>query len=319
MIKKVQDLAFKNIITRSDKMFEVLNISSKAAKSMANILILGETGTGKDMLAKAIHDASQRAKEPFVAVNCAAIPETLLESELFGYKKGAFTDAKEDRVGKIESANKGTVFLDEIADLSISAQSKILRVIENHELQRLGESRPIYIDVRILSATNQDLREAVREKKFREDLFWRIAEVVIKLPPLREREEDIPLLVEHFIDEFNKELNKKVKGISKTALSFLNRHHFPGNIRELRNIIRQGMILLEQDVIWLEHLPIDVKIYDEKQIFYTTGKFPKLSDIEKEHIKKALELSNNNKKLAAEILGIGRTTLYQKIKEYKIK
>lgn len=318
-MKKNQDLAFKNIITKSQKMFEVLNISSKAAVSSANILILGETGTGKDLLAKAIHNKSLRSGYPFVAVNCAAIPEALLESELFGYKKGAFTDAKEDRTGKVESANKGTIFLDEIADLSLSAQSKILRIIENHELQRLGESKSIYVDVRIISATNQDLKKAIREKKFREDLFWRISEIIIKLPALRERKEDILLLAEHFISEFNKELNKKVKGISKTALSFLQRHHFPGNIRELRNIIRQGMILLDQDVIWLEHLPIDVKIYDEKQISYATEKFPKLSDIEKEHIKKALELSGNKKKIASELLGIGRTTLYEKIKEYKIK
>ncbi len=318
-MKKNQDLAFKNIITKSQKMFEVLNISSKAAITSANILIFGETGTGKDLIAKAIHNKSHRFASPFVAVNCAAIPEALLESELFGYKKGAFTDAKEDRTGKVEAANKGTIFLDEIADLSLSAQSKILRIIENHELQRLGESKSIYVDVRLISATNQDLKKSVREKKFREDLFWRISEIIIKLPALRERKEDIPLLAEHFISEFNKELNKKVKGISKTALSFLQRHHFPGNIRELKNIIRQGIILLDQDVIWLEHLPIDVKIYDEKQTQYSKEEFPKLSDIEKEHIKRALELSDNKKKLASELLGIGRTTLYEKIKEYKIK
>lgn len=240
-------------------------------------------------------------------------------TELFGYRKGAFTDAKEDRIGKIESANKGTIFLDEIGDLSLSAQSKILRVIENHELQRLGSVKSTYVDIRLISATNKNLKEEIREKRFREDLFWRISEVVVKIPPLRERKEDIPLLAEHFIGEFNKELNKKVKGISNTALSFLLRHNFPGNVRELGNIIRQGMILLDQDVIWLEHLPIDVKIYDEKQETTDIQNFQKLQNVEKEHILKALEICSFNKRKAAEILGIGRTTLYQKIKEYKIK
>lgn len=305
---------FARILTRSENMRAALDLAQKAARTNASILILGETGTGKDLLASSIHAASDRAGFPYVTVNCGAIPESLIESELFGYRKGAFTDAREDRVGKVEAANGGTVFLDEVGDLSMPAQSKLLRAVENHEVQRLGEVKVRKIDVRFVSATNRNLKDAIRERLFRDDLFWRLSEVVIRLPPLRDRREDIPLLCDFFVAELNQELQKNVRGVSNTALAFLMRHDFPGNVRELKNLIRQGMILLERDVVWLEDLPIDVRVFQEEPV----ARFPTLSDMEKEHVAKALAVCGGNKSKAAKLLGISRGTLYEKIREYKL-
>lgn len=293
-------------------MYEMIRLAEKAAATDACILILGETGTGKDLLASCIHNASKRKSKPYIPVNCAAIPETLIESELFGYRKGSFTDAKEDRMGKVEAAKGGTLFLDEIGDLSLPAQSKLLRIVENQEMQRLGDVSPVKVDVRIISATNKNLKEEIRRGKFREDLFWRISEVVIKIPPLRDRAKDIEILSRHFIQEMNQQFNKKVQGVSNTALSFLKRHNFPGNVRELKNMIRQSMILVDRDVVWLEDLPIDIRMGLEE----APAMFPTLKEVEKEHIQKALVEAGGNKSEAAKLLGISRATLYEKIKEY---
>lgn len=309
--------AFSGIVTNSLSMLEVFNLVEKVSKTKSSVLILGDTGTGKELFARAIWKLSGRNHKQPVFVNCAAIPDHLLESELFGYKKGAFTDAREDKKGKVEEADQGTLVLDEVAELSLSAQSKLLRVVENHELQRLGDVKNTNVDVRVLASTNKNLQDAVENKTFREDLYYRLSEMVIKLPPLRERAEDIPLLVNHFIRVFNEEFNKKVKGISEAALSLLKRHPFPGNVRELKNIVKRAMILVEGEMLWVEHLPIDVHIHADESGELVS--FPSLKDVEKEHILKAMLKAEKNKVKAAQLLGISRQTLYEKLKLYGIE
>jgi transcriptional regulator with PAS, ATPase and Fis domain len=323
--------AFFSAITINPKMKEILTFLSKTAILPASTLLVGETGTGKDLIAKAIHNASERHKNPFVAINCAALPENLIETELFGYKKGAFTDAKEDKIGIIESCNQGTLFLDEIAEIPLSSQAKLLRILETKELQRIGDTKSKYVDIRIIVATNRNLREAIEKGLFRADLFYRISEVIISIPPLRERKEDIPLLVSHFLKEANKDFKKRIKKISNTVLSFLTKYDYPGNVRELRNIIRQAVISCDRDIIYLEDFPLELKIYSEDnkgENFFKRASVkeeinfsscPKLSDVEKEHIQKVLKFTKGNKSKAADMLGISRTTLYEKMKEYKIK
>ena len=342
---------FSEFITKSPKFESVLNFISKVAPTDATILLLGETGVGKDLIAKAIHRESKRAEFPFITINCAAIPDTLVESELFGYKKGAFTDAKEDKLGKIELANKGTLFLNEVGEIPYSVQAKLLRVIEEHLLERLGDTRLRPIDVRIISATNANLEENITSEKFRQDLYYRLADIKVEIPPLRERKEDIPDLIKFFIDEFNKELNKNVKGISETALTILKKYDFFGNIRELKSIIKRAVILCEKDILSLENLPIDIKIRPEADdikgdsltlkdwlenvpiglpidegadVLYLTqnskqGKILSLKELEKRHITEVLKLCKYNKTKTAKFLEINRTTLYSKIDEYNIE
>lgn len=309
--------AFSDIITNSPIMFGIFKTIEKVANTKASILITGDTGTGKELIAKAIWTLSDRKEKPLVIVNCGAIPDNLLESELFGYKQGAFTDAKEDKRGRIEEAHQGTLVLDEVAELSPFAQAKLLRVLENGELQRLGDVKNIMVDIRILALTNKNLKESVENKTFREDLFYRLSEFNIHMPPLRERKEDFPLLINHFIEQFNREFNKNVKGISDTALAFLTKHPFPGNVRELKSIIKRAMILIGSELIWLEHLPIDIHIHSND-----TGElvsFPTLKSVEREHICKALQRAGNNKTKLAQLLGISRQALYEKLKFHSIK
>lgn len=336
--------SFNQVITEVPEMAALLVFLSRVAETDASVLLLGETGTGKDILARAIHQASPRKNGPLVTINCAAIPENLLESELFGYKKGAFTDAREDKKGKIEVANGGTVFLDEVAELDLSCQAKILRIIEDKKLERLGDPHPLDVDVRIVAATNADLKHRMQEASFRPDLFYRLNEVKAEIPPLRDRKNDIPVLIEAFIAEFNREFNKNVTGISDVALSFLNRYDFPGNVRELRSIMKRAMIVSERPHIWIEDLPLDIRIRPEEDtkagaeyllsmkewleqlpigvpikvgdnIFSSKEKkFPTLKEIEESHILEALKKARENKSRAAELLGIDRSTLYQKLK-----
>ncbi len=304
-----------NLVSRSKKMQELLEILPLIAKSPSTVLILGETGTGKELIARTIHELSDRKDKPFVAINCSAIPESLLEAELFGYTKGAFTGAIKDREGKFEMADGGTIFLDEIGDMPLSLQGKLLRVLQERAFERLGSNKTLRVDVRIISATNKDLKEMVKKKEFRDDLYYRLNVVKIEVPPLRERKEDIPLLVDHFISHFNKLLNKDIKEISPEALSLLMAYDWPGNIRELENVIERAAILCLNDVIDVMHLPEEIisKNVSRHRDIKTTKQL-----IEKEVIISALKQNNFDPIKTAHSLGIHKTTLYRKLKKLNI-
>ncbi|MBI2890371.1 MAG: sigma-54-dependent Fis family transcriptional regulator [Nitrospirae bacterium] len=310
---------FDEFITQSPKARHILDVLKRSAATNATILLMGETGVGKDHVARLVHRASPRREGPFVAVNCAAIPDTLAESELFGHEKGAFTDAKNQRIGRFEQAHGGTIFLNEIGEMSPAAQAKLLRSLEDRVVDRVGGMNPVPVDVRVLAATNRELEAAVSEGKFREDLYYRLNEITVVLPPLRERPEDIPLLCEHFVREMNAELGRGVKGLSRTAMTFLSRYPFKGNVRELRTMIKRAMILCDSDIIWLEHLPISIGIgtshlHEEPD----PSQFATLAEIERRHILKALEITGQNKSKAAELLGIDRSTLYARLRGLKL-
>lgn len=299
-------------IGNSEAMQKVIQLTEKVAVTNANVLILGENGTGKELIAREIHRLSNRSDDIFVKVDLGAITESLFESELFGYRKGAFTDAKTDRTGRLEVASGGTVFLDEIGNLSLDMQSKLLSVIQNREIFRLGDNRPVPVDIRLVSATNSDLHSEVEQMKFREDLFYRLNTIIIDLPPLRERREDIPYLAEMFLTELNSYYNKKVKIADKTMSYFL-KHPWPGNIRELRHIVEKGVILAENDIMELE----DIKAGSGKRLIKRTQSFNVMEN-ERDLIKYALENFNWNISRASKELGIYRSTLYEKIAKYEI-
>lgn len=293
------------IITRNKLMLEQLDLAARVADSTLSILIEGESGTGKELFAHYIHMRSSRADKPFIKVNCAAIPEQLLESELFGHTKGAFTGAVKDRIGRFEMAHGGTIFLDEIGELSPTIQSKLLRVLQSKEFERIGENTTRKVDVRIISATNKNLDEALKENTFREDLFFRLNAIRIKLPPLRERPDDIPLLIQHFIGKFSR---SQAVTLSPEADKALKLYHWPGNVRELENVIERAIILAENGLIELHHLPEEIR----------TGQTPSalsLEEVEKIHIKKVLQIAQDFDE-AARLLGIDRKTLLNKRKKY---
>lgn len=309
---------FSEIITRNPAMKACINTASVAARAPhVTILILGENGVGKDMLAEAIHNASPRKDGPFVAVNCSALSETLLESELFGHEKGAFTSADRRRKGKFELADKGTLFLDEIGDMSPAAQAKILRAVEHHIFERIGGEEAVHTNARIIAATNQNLAEFVAHGRFREDLYYRLNEVSIEVPPLRERKEDIPIFIDIFIEEFNREFDKKVKTVSDVAMKYLMQHDWPGNVRELRSVIKRGMLVTKQDSIWLEDLSFQVELPVENMEDLGVRDFS-LKTAERNHIQKVLQLTKGIKKQACQLLRISRSTLDKKIEEYKL-
>lgn len=305
---------FDNIITKDRRMKEILSILPSVAQSKSTVLIQGESGTGKELIAKAIHNNSPRRDKPFIAVNCAAIPETLIESELFGHVKGAFTGAYQDRMGRFEMANQGSIFLDEIADMSLPTQAKLLRVIQEEKFERVGGSKTISVDVHIIAATNKNLQRAAREGRFREDLFYRISVFPVTLPPLRERKEDIPLLISHFIDKFNREMGKSINNISPQAMKVLLNYFYPGNIRELRNIVEHAFVCSRGNTILPEHLPQELMHADERMEISPEG--GSLDKVEKEWIVKVLERSGWRFQEAAKRLGISRTTLWRKVKAY---
>ncbi|MGR3301401.1 MAG: sigma-54 interaction domain-containing protein, partial [Candidatus Scalindua sp.] len=287
----------------------------KVAATDSTVLIQGESGTGKELVARDIHEKSKRNKHPFVAVNCAALQETLLESELFGHVKGAFTGAHENRMGLFEVADRGTLFLDEVGDLPVSIQAKLLRVMESGEIRRLGDSKSIFIDARIITATNKDLASEVKKGSFREDFFFRINIVHVSLPPLRERKEDIPLLVEHFLQTHK--INLGEKKVCSDALERMMKYNWPGNIRELENLIENLMIIVDDEKIGVCNLPEEIRGY-AGTIDYTPGADASLSDLEKQHIIITLSKMNGNKTRVAETLGISIKTLYNKLKSYNI-
>ena len=309
------------VIGGSHSFREMLKTLRKVARSNSTLLLRGESGTGKEVAARFVHKNGLRADKPMVAVNCAAIADTLLESELFGYEKGAFTGADKLKKGKFELADGGTIFLDEIGNMSPAIQSKILRVLQEKELDRLGGESPVPIDVRIIAATNSDLEKAIENGDFREDLFYRLNVISIELPPLRSRREDIPQLAEHFLARYNKETNKNIRGISSKTMQLLLNYSYPGNIRELENIIERAVVLEDSELIRPEQLPIQVSSLAEGINYVLPEKkngFPTLEEIEKEHILKAIDQADT-KSAACRLLAISRPTLDRKLKKYKIK
>lgn len=307
---------FHHLIGKSPSMQKIYDLIERISDTSSNVLITGESGTGKELVAKAIHYNGVRKEGPFVAINCAAIPETLLESELFGYKKGAFTDAKSDKKGLIFEANEGTLFLDEITEMPLTLQAKLLRVIEEREVRPLGETNSYPIDVRIISTSNRDIGSSIQQGRFREDLYYRLKVIDIEMPPLRERREDIPILVQHFIHKFGKELKRSVSGISEGALKILVSYSWPGNVRELENVIQRAMTLSQHEVILPDDLPASIIQKTDEKLFEKAlkEKFT-LDQLEKEYIKRVLIEMGGNKSKAAERLGLDRKTLYRKLQE----
>jgi two-component system response regulator HydG len=305
---------FHRIIGKSSKMQEIYSLIENLSDTDSTILITGETGTGKELIANAIHHNSPRREKPFVKVNCSALSENLLESELFGHVKGAFTGAFKDKKGRFEIANQGSIFLDEIGDMSPLVQLKLLRVLQEREFERVGDSAPIKTDVRVLTATNRNLKEKVKLGEFREDLYYRIKVVDIPLPSLKNRREDIPILTDHFLGLFNKRFKKHISGFSnEVILAFMN-YSWPGNIRELEHAIEHGFVLCQGDIMLFDHLPMEIKE------FATARKpiRPEKAGVTKGDILDALIKTDWNKSKAARLLGMGRRTIYRKIEEFNI-
>lgn len=314
---------FENIVANSPAMKDLLERIKIVANTRATVIIVGESGSGKELIANAIHQNSDRKTKPFLPINCAAIPSNLVESELFGYEKGAFTGAEKTHLGKFEQANGGTLFLDEIGELPLELQAKLLRVLEEKVVYRVGGTKGIPIDVRIIAATHRNLQEEVKEQKFREDLYFRLKVVELTIPPLRERKSDIPFLFNHFVNEFCKEHNKKISSVSKELLNFCENYKWQGNVRELKNFIERMVIFSSNETLTLDDLPPELKrefsktnelnSNDSKNLPYLN-----LSLLEKEAILKALEETSGNKTQAAKLLGIGLRTLHRKLNEYNI-
>jgi len=310
---------FENIIYSSPIMESVLEAAMQVAESQATVLLQGESGTGKELVASAIHYASPRANKPFIKVACAALPENLLESELFGYEKGAFTGAVERKAGRFELANGGTIFLDEIGDLSLTTQVKLLRVLQEKEFERLGGTQTIKVDVRVICATHRNLEKMIKEGKFREDLFYRISVFPIYLPALRERKEDIPLLVDYFIEKYSKENKKKIKGLNRAALDLLMAYDWPGNVRELENVIERAVVICQKDFITPKELPASLFREKEVELPAEGTSLPEIIEaIEKQRIEEALKKYKTQRQ-AAKALGITERILGYKIKKYKIE
>ena len=307
-----------DIISRSPAMDKIFKILPQVAESESTILIQGETGTGKELLARAIHDLSPRKDKPFVAINCGALPDTLLESELFGYRAGAFTNATKNKPGSFALAEGGTILLDEIGDLSEAFQVRLLRVIQERTYQPLGGIKPVKADVRIIAATNKDLGKLVKSGAFRQDLFYRINVVCLELPPLRNRKEDIPVLADHFIDLFNRLRGKSVKGMSQEALSLLMFHDYPGNIRELENIIEHAFVLSQDEKIDARCLPENLGTYSGTPRSAQANIHKAVQLAERQMIINALKKNNHNRVAAAIELGIHKSTFYRKIKKLEI-
>jgi len=305
----------EGIVGDSGRMQEVLSLVRRVAASDATVLIRGESGTGKELIAKAIHFAGRRAEGPLVRVNCAALPETLLESELFGHEKGAFTGAHATRRGRFELAHSGSLFLDEIGDLAAHLQVKLLRVLQEREIERVGSSRPIPVDVRLLAATHRDLEALVAAGRFREDLYYRINVVTIVVPPLRERREDIPLLLDHFLPRFARENGKTIRGLTREARETLLRYDYPGNVRELENLMERAVVLTRDEVIGLEDLPLSL-LETEPDSGEVGGLTAAVEGLERRMIRDALARAEGVQTRAAEVLGISERVLRYKLRKY---
>jgi len=307
---------FREIVGGSDAIKMVLADVSRVARSDANVMIRGESGTGKELVARAIHYASHRSSGPFLAVNCTSLPETLLESELFGHERGAFTGATSRHLGRFELADKGTIFLDEIGDISPAIQAKLLRVLETRTFQRLGGERDIQVDIRVLAATNRDLEAKVKEGSFREDLYYRLNVIPITMPPLRERRDDILPLTEHFIKKYNRKNNKSVKGITPETKDLFLRYRWPGNVRELENLVERAIVLSRGDIIDVQDVSLALGAGQEE---VTDMEDLRLEELEKRAIVRALKRTKGSIMEASQLLGIHRNTLRLKIQKYKIQ
>lgn len=303
---------FENMIAQSKPMQDIFNLIEDIAPSDSTVLITGETGTGKELAAKAIHSNSPWREGPFVVINCGAIPEHLMESEMFGHQKGAFTDAKETKKGRLELAHGGTLFLDEIGEISMRMQIDLLRVLEEHVFYRVGGTQPISADFRVIAATNKNLEQDIKKGQFREDLYYRLNVISLKMPPLRERKEDIPLLAEQFLNRFSQETNKPMDRISREAMDEMMLYEWPGNVRELENAIERAVVVGKGRDILPEHLPIFRSEYLATPLSKT------IKEVEKNHISQILADNNWNISKVSKILGIDRSTLYNKIKQYEI-
>ena len=304
-----------DLVSKNHKMIEIFDLVKTVAKSNSTVLVQGESGTGKELLSRAIHMESPRKDAPFVTVSCASLTESLLESELFGYEKGAFTGADQARSGKIELAKDGTLFLDEIGDISLKLQMDLLRVLEEKEFRRVGGTQLIPVNSRIIAATNRDLTKAIEEEKFREDLYYRLNVISVYLPPLRDRKEDVPLLVDHFLERFNIEMGKNVEGVAESAMRMLMDYSWPGNARELRNVIERAMVVTKGRMI----LEVDLSLPKTPGVSLPNNRGKSLSDMEKEHIRQVLLDNRWNIIRSAQVLGIDRVTLYNKIRKYELK
>ena len=318
-----REYSFENIVSKNEKMQKIFDVIKKIAQYKSTVLITGESGTGKELVARALHYHSERSQGPFLPINCGAIPENLLESELFGHAKGAFTDAIRTKKGLFEEADGGTLFLDEIGELPGQLQVKLLRVLQEGEVRRIGESKSIQVDVRIVSATVKDLVKEVNEGRFREDLFYRLNVLPIHIPPLRKRKEDIPLLIHHFINKYNEAMNKNVAGVDQKALEALMNYKWYGNVRELENTIERAIVLTDQDHIGVENLPVEVQDFKgelQLEVFSDEECSIKKASktLEINLIKKALRKTKGNHTHAARVLEISHRALLYKIKEYGI-
>jgi len=300
---------FEGIIAKSPKMLKIFELIKTIAPTTATVLIIGETGTGKEVIARAIHHQSQRRNKPFIATSCAALPESLLESELFGHEKGSFTGAVERKKGKFEAGDRGTLFLDEIGEINANTQVHLLRALEEKKITRVGGNEEIEVDVRVISATNRDLRSMVKQGKFREDLYYRLNVVTIDLPLLKDRREDILPLAEHFLKKYTEENNKSIKKFSSEVVKFMLNYSWPGNVRELENMIERGVILSKANSITLDELPQDI-------VHPSPVEGKTIEAVERNHIINVLEETKGNITKAADILGIRRMTLYNKLKKY---
>ena len=317
LLRKVlkRDYRFRDLVSKNPKMRAVFELARTAARSSSTILVLGESGTGKEVLARAIHVESPRSQGPFLAVSCAALTETLLESELFGHERGSFTGAVARQRGKFEAAHRGTIFLDEIGDITPKLQLALLRVLEERRFTRVGGVEPVEVDVRVIAATNRDLGKAVEQGHFREDLYYRLNVIPILLPPLRDRREDIPLLIEHFLEHLSVETDRQIEGVSADALAALMHHDWPGNVRELRNVLERGMVVAKDKLVQPEDLGLTAsgvrtEAYDPNLT---------LDEVERRHITAVLQHAGGNVTQAARTLAIDRVTLYNKIRKYGLR
>jgi two-component system NtrC family response regulator len=315
--------AFEQITSTSHAMEEVMNLVGRVAPSNATVLLRGESGTGKELIARAIHYHSPRASQPLIKVNCAALPETLLESELFGHEKGAFTGAAGKRIGRFEAADKGTLFLDEIGDIPLSVQVKLLRVLQEKEFERVGGNETMFVDVRLIAATNRDLEKAMKDGSFREDLYYRLNVVSVAIPPLRDRKEDIPALMEHFISKYSAENRKKISGVSTEARELLMRYSYPGNVRELENIMERAVVLSKGGHLTTADLPLHIRTTESEERICVEKKGASLNDtlgtVERGLILSALKEAGGVQTRAAKKLAISERVLRYKLMKYKIK
>jgi len=333
LVKEIQNLkenvrkeySFDNIISADGKMQDVFKLVSKVLDNDITVLIYGESGTGKELIARAIHYNGRRKDKPFVVVNCASIPRELLESELFGHEKGSFTGAHQRKLGKFELAKDGTIFLDEVGELEMLLQAKLLRVIQQKEFERVGGTELIKTNVRIISATNRELKEAVEQKQFREDLFYRLNSFPISIPPIRQRRADILVLTEYFVDEFNKKLERRVKGFTKKALKLIYEYDWPGNVREMENTIERCMIISEKDQLDIDDLPQHIKaadssiLADQQSVMFTDDNIIPFEKIKEKSIRHALKVTGGNIVEAARKLQLGRATIYRLMEKYGIE